>query len=836
MPKQRKLTTDEANGTATMLTMKANKKLLQNHIMTSSMKPVRLKDLHNLASSVQSGSSNFKELLQEMRKVKGASIELLTDNSDTVQGIYFQTGEMKKTFAAYPELLLIDATYKLNNLRMPLYVLMSVDGNGDSEVVCLWMLAQEDQESIAFMMDKFKHHNTKAGAVKVVMADKDLTERKVLMDKLPDATIMICLFHTLRSFRREVSTEKLGISVGERQMSLEVLNKMAYAKSESEYDALYQQLCRDCPRSVVTYFNDNWHNIRSEWVEGFKNMHSNFLNMTNNRLEATNQKLKSVVTRGSNMTVFFQDLMKCIRSLKIERNHHAVDAIAKVPNFAQVQSSVQMDYCKLLTPYAYGYLKQQLDLMRKIRIVRALDDRSAKVKISSLGEKVVGVDSCHCSFFTSMQLPCRHIFAVRLSKDLPVYDASLCPERWTLAYYYKNHRVYMDDTRSEHQEQQNECDVTVHSTANHSQRKAVLSEQQKYKKAFTVCQSIAQIMSQFGMRDFKRNMDVLMDMQKCLSARKTVNVVEIDGDIVDGVPCPTPTPMASSSQEQPSTDTPTVNSDIVDGVPCPTPTPMASSSQEQPSTDTPTVNSDIVDGVPCPTPTPMASSSQGQPSTDTPTVNSDIVDGVPCPTPTPMASSSQGQPFNTDSLPLNNITSQMNCQLKFPPTMKKRGRPKGAGLTCIGLPAKRACRSVSGNRKRPVPFLLKSANDKQRIILKWFVVTKVAEEAISRGRIIQENEVESIPEKVPMECLDENVAINTVRKFFSYDAWILVTQVLKVLKTKGVWLCSTCNDELAKSTSVCCEACLSWFHIKCIGLNDPPKKKNWFCRGCNSNE
>ena len=30
----------------------------------------------------------------------------------------------------YPELVLIDATYKLNNLRMPLYITMVVDGNG----------------------------------------------------------------------------------------------------------------------------------------------------------------------------------------------------------------------------------------------------------------------------------------------------------------------------------------------------------------------------------------------------------------------------------------------------------------------------------------------------------------------------------------------------------------------------------------------------------------------------------------------------------------------------------------------------------------------------------
>ena len=44
---------------------------------------------------------------------------------------------MQKVFESYPELLLVDATYKLNDLNMPLYVLMSVDGTGEREIVSM---------------------------------------------------------------------------------------------------------------------------------------------------------------------------------------------------------------------------------------------------------------------------------------------------------------------------------------------------------------------------------------------------------------------------------------------------------------------------------------------------------------------------------------------------------------------------------------------------------------------------------------------------------------------------------------------------------------------------
>ena len=64
--------------------------------------------------------------------ISDAEVTTFVDEGNTVQAIYFQTGEMKSMLMSYPEVLFIDATYKLNDLRMPLYILMSIDGNGES--------------------------------------------------------------------------------------------------------------------------------------------------------------------------------------------------------------------------------------------------------------------------------------------------------------------------------------------------------------------------------------------------------------------------------------------------------------------------------------------------------------------------------------------------------------------------------------------------------------------------------------------------------------------------------------------------------------------------------
>lgn len=137
---------------------------------------------------------------------------------------------MQNMFEAYPEILMVDATYKLNDLRLPLYVMLVVDGNGESEIVGLMLVADEQQDTVKQMMTYFKAYNPSWTKINCIMADKDMTERQVLKEEIPQAGLLICLFHTMHSFRREVTTEKMGISNEERIQVLEILQSMAYAK------------------------------------------------------------------------------------------------------------------------------------------------------------------------------------------------------------------------------------------------------------------------------------------------------------------------------------------------------------------------------------------------------------------------------------------------------------------------------------------------------------------------------------------------------------------------------------------------------------------------------
>jgi len=87
---------------------------------------------------------------------------------------------MKASFRSYPEIVFIDATYKLLNLQLPVYIILCEDSNGQSEVAAVCLLVTEDKSSMTWMLDAFKNLNECWSKIRVVMADKDVGERDAI--------------------------------------------------------------------------------------------------------------------------------------------------------------------------------------------------------------------------------------------------------------------------------------------------------------------------------------------------------------------------------------------------------------------------------------------------------------------------------------------------------------------------------------------------------------------------------------------------------------------------------------------------------------------------------
>ncbi len=115
-------------------------------------------------------------------------------------------------------------------------------------------------------------------------------------------------------------------------------------------------------------------------------------------------------------------------------------------------------------------------------------------------------------------------------------------------------------------------------------------------------------------------------------------------------------------------------------------------------------------------------------------------------------------------------------------------------------------------------------------ILKWLVGMTVTTRALD-GHLIEEHEVESRPEYVSNAILDDKVDLLLVQRFFTYDAWEAVEQMVKIKSVRPVWFCPTCNKKVVNN-GIVCDCCLQWQHMNCAGLCNAPKSKHWFCSKC----
>ena len=192
---------------------------------------------------------------------------------------------------------------------MPVFLLICVDGDGLSEIVTMFTLAEETKDVIQATVEIFKEHNPSWSHTKVIMSDKDFVERDAFTSCFPSASLNIYLYHTLRTFRREVTSERLGISSAERLRALEILSRMANPRTLPKYNEALDELKNSNMKSVVDYVLDNWDPIKEQWVACFKDQTFNMGETTNNRLKSTFFKIKSVCSRYASLMQFFLSIL-----------------------------------------------------------------------------------------------------------------------------------------------------------------------------------------------------------------------------------------------------------------------------------------------------------------------------------------------------------------------------------------------------------------------------------------------------------------------------------------------------------------------------------------------
>lgn len=128
LPQTRRMTPEVKEKVKELINLKANKTAIKDLIIKQTGKVVLLKDIYNLKYT--------GEKKNQLEAVKNILINdyqadcnfLIEDN--IFKGLFFVTPQIKSAMEFYPEYVGIDATYKLLNIRAPVYLYIVKDPNG----------------------------------------------------------------------------------------------------------------------------------------------------------------------------------------------------------------------------------------------------------------------------------------------------------------------------------------------------------------------------------------------------------------------------------------------------------------------------------------------------------------------------------------------------------------------------------------------------------------------------------------------------------------------------------------------------------------------------------
>ena len=105
-----------------------------------------------------------------MLKQYGFSTTVVRDDVAGVACVFFQDEEMRRTYREFPDLLLLDATYKMVDNRAPVFTILGVDSMGLGVPLAVFFVIEETAAMIGCMLDVLKEQNAEAAAQTKVRA------------------------------------------------------------------------------------------------------------------------------------------------------------------------------------------------------------------------------------------------------------------------------------------------------------------------------------------------------------------------------------------------------------------------------------------------------------------------------------------------------------------------------------------------------------------------------------------------------------------------------------------------------------------------------------------
>ena len=384
-------------------------------------------------------------------------------------------------------------------------------------------------------------------------------------------------------------------------------------------------------------------------------------------------------------------------------------------------------FSNCLIPYAFKFVQEQLQSSRHVQVLN--QPNSSQFSLSAaknVKEPHTAAPSfCDCSFFTSMGLPCKHIFMVRALLNMPAFCKSLVHERWTMEHYRSVERVpSMPSVQNEEDclytqdHATGDFQVTTMQEQQHHHLKS-LSQAQKFRKGLQIAQVMASLLSEGGMQTFRARYNVLQPITRSWQLGREVTLCDDENQgTID-----------QCGDLEANVDDKGGSSDF-----------CIDEDKGTTATNTDNVQWQLDSGA----------------RRDTPTNAEDLKEQEEGEM--PWNETKHGQITGKGRDEVKDRSHTLFSTIKMPPKMLKRGRRKGPEVTVIGLPK---AKKKKENNDHIKPFCKLTPVEKETALLRSLTSDLVASEASMGKRILNTDDLKNLHE-IP-DSIEEKESLDIYR-------------------------------------------------------------------------
>lgn len=245
------------------------------------------------------------------------------DSNNTLTALFITTQQCINMTRQFGSVLLMDATYKVNQYNMPLFHMVGFDCNYRTFTAGWCFLSNEDIEAYSWTLGRLAEHLHPHGGPQVIVTDRELALMAAIEIVFPRAKHMLCIWHINQNILANCR-KKLGSNEAWAEFEADTKNMM-YANTTEVYyemmESFTQKYSLGKPREAVEYCKRSWFNkYPDKFIYAFSTGTSTFNSRATSRVEGAHATVKKFLrSSGANLN---ENCISLKESLRVQHNEN----------------------------------------------------------------------------------------------------------------------------------------------------------------------------------------------------------------------------------------------------------------------------------------------------------------------------------------------------------------------------------------------------------------------------------------------------------------------------------------------------------------------------------